>query len=192
MPRTLEEYQKKWRIQINPDKTQAIFFTNKRARNKLPSRDMVTNGHPTPWVDEVKYLGVVLDKKLKFDKHVNHVINKLGKSTRALYALINRRSKLQLQNKLRVFKCILRPMFTYGAPVWGRCAKSHRKRLQVQQNKLLKMILNLEPFYPTDDVHRLAGVETLDEHIDRSCRAFWTTCQMSPNPLIEALTRQRL
>lgn len=135
---------------------------------------------------------MVHDKKLKYDKHVNYIIGKVDRSTKALYSLLNRRSKLSIKNKSLVVKCIIRPMLTYAAAVWGNCAKSHRKRLQVKQNKLLKMVHNLDPWYPTDDLHKLAGVDTIDASIEKATRTFRTSCGMSTNPLIEALLRQQL
>lgn len=188
----LEDFQRKWRIKLNAGKTQSIFFTRRRVARHLPRRSVKVNGQPTTWDDEVKYLGVVLDKKLTFDKHVNQIIGKVDRSTKALYSLLNRRSKLRIKNKSLVVKCIIRPMMTYASAVWGCCAKSHRKRLQVKQNKLLKMTHNLDPWYPTDDLHKLAGIDTIDASIDRATRTFRTSCEMSANPLIEALLRQHL
>lgn len=188
----LEEFQRKWRIKLNAGKTQSIFFTRRRAARHLPRRSISVNGKPATWDDEVRYLGVVHDKKLKYDKHVNNIIEKVDRSTKALYSLLNRRSKLSIKNKSLVVKCIIRPMLTYAAAVWGNCAKSHRKRLQVKQNKLLKMVHNLDPWYPTDDLHKLAGVDTIDASIEKATRTFRTSCGMSTNPLIEALLRQQL
>lgn len=188
----LEEFQRKWRIRINATKTQTIFFTKKRATRNLPSRAVTTNGVPSTWVNAANYLGVVFDSKLTFDKHVNAAIEKLDRAVRSMYSLVNRRSKLHLKNKMLVFKCILRPIMAYGSPVWGGCAKSHRKRLQVKQNKLLKMIHNLDPYYPTEELHRVSKVETIDEFVSRATRSFWNSCELSTNPLIEDLLTQTL
>ncbi|KXJ73293.1 hypothetical protein RP20_CCG016166 [Aedes albopictus] len=188
----LQEFQRKWRIKLNAGKTQSIFFTKRRAARHLPRRSITVNGQPTTWDDEVTYLGVLFDKKLKFDKHVNYVAGKVDRSTKALYSLLNRRSKLHIKNKLLVVKCVIRPMITYASAVWGNCAKSHRKRLQVKQNKLLKMVHNLNPRYPTDDLHKLAGVDTVDASIERAKRSFRTSCEMSANPLIGTLFPQHL
>lgn len=57
-------YCKKWKIKVNENKTTAIFFTRFRNPRKLPNRNLVFNGFEIPWKDEVKYLGLILDKKL--------------------------------------------------------------------------------------------------------------------------------
>lgn len=189
---SLEDFQRKWRIKINATKTQTIFFTKKRAARNLPSTTVSTNGLSSPWTNEANYLGIIYDSKLTFSKHIDYATKKLDKATRSLFSLINRRSKLSSKNKILIFKCILRPIMVYGSPVWGDCAKSHRKRLQVKQNKLLKMIYNFDPFYPTEELHRVTGVVTIEEFINKTARSFWNSCQISANPLIESLHAQTL
>lgn len=105
----LEEFQRKWRIKLNAGKTQSIYFTRRRVARHLPRRSIMVNGQQTTWDDEVKYLGVIFDQKLKFDKHVNYIAGKVDRSTKALYSLLSRRSKLRVKNKLLVVKCIIRP-----------------------------------------------------------------------------------
>lgn len=184
---SLEEFQKTWRIKLNPGKTQAIFFTKRRSPRYLPSRQINAGGVVVPWSDDVKYLGVVYDRKLLFDKHVNNCIAKCNGLVHCLYPLINRRSKLHLNNKMLLYKLIFRATLVYGAPAWKDCAASHRKRIQRMQNKLLKMIFDLDPYFSTDELHRLACIETIEEFIDKSMNKFVIPCAMSENPLIQEL-----
>lgn len=183
----LEEFQQKWRIKINPSKTQAIFFTRRRAPKYLPSSKVKVCGLEVDWSKEAKYLGLALDTGLRYDKHIDQTLKKCKNLTKALYSLVNRRSRLQLHNKLLLYKCVFRAVLTYGSPTWKTCAATHRKKLQRMQNKLLKMIYNLDPWHPTDDLHQLAELETIDQFIDRLFQKFRTSCQMSDNPLIEAI-----
>lgn len=183
----LQEFQRQWRIKINPTKTQAVFFSRRRSPRYLPSSKVKVCGLEVDWSNEAKYLGVLLDKMLLFDKHTDQTLKKCKSLIRSLYSLVNRRSRLQLHNKLLLYKCVFRAVLTYGFPAWKNCAATHRKKLQRMQNKLLKMIYNLDPWYPTDDLHQLAELDTIDEFIDRMFLKFRTSCQMSDNPLISAI-----
>lgn len=128
-----------------------------------------------------------MDGKLLFDKHINNSINKVKGLTRSLYTMINRRSSLQLANKLLLYKSVFRPVLTYGCPVWQCCAMSHLRRLQVKQNKLLKMIFNLDPWFPTDELHDIAETETLLEFFNKLTNKFKLSCEISTNPLVVSL-----
>ncbi|RZC33321.1 hypothetical protein BDFB_014245 [Asbolus verrucosus] len=66
----------------------------------------------------VKYLGVHLDETLNFHKHVQESTNKSNSTIKTLYPLINKNSKLTINNKLLIYKQLIRPILTYAAPVW--------------------------------------------------------------------------
>ena len=55
-------------MQINPDKCNAIIFGNNHNRLELNF-----NGKTVESMNEVKLLGVTVDKNLKFDKHVSQL-----------------------------------------------------------------------------------------------------------------------
>ena len=184
---SLESYQQKWRIKINPAKTQAIFFTRRRSERFLPQRQIAALGHEVPWSDEVKYLGLVLDPKLKFDKHIGATLEKCDKLTRLLYPLVSRRSRLSNANKILLYKLIFRPTITYGFPAWHSCATTRRKKLQTRQNKLLKMMLDLPFNFPTDELEEAANTEILETWTSRLLHRFWTSCAISDNDLISNL-----
>lgn len=67
-------------LNVNPSKTTLVIFTRKRNVNiKAPSLD----GVQLTFSSRVKYLGVILDKKLNWSEHLEHVVNK---ATTALWA----------------------------------------------------------------------------------------------------------
>ncbi|GFX02348.1 hypothetical protein TNCV_2285161 [Trichonephila clavipes] len=51
-------------------------------------------------------------------------------------------SPLSLENKVILYKQILRPVTTYGSPVWGAAATTHMKKIQEIQNKILRVMTN--------------------------------------------------
>jgi hypothetical protein len=62
---TVKGYYSTWRIKLNPSKTQAVSLTKRRTR-ELPAFNLSLDGNSIPWSARAKYLGLILDKKLKF------------------------------------------------------------------------------------------------------------------------------
>ncbi|XP_055856032.1 uncharacterized protein LOC129919203 [Episyrphus balteatus] len=60
----MTKYYTKWKIKLNSDKLQAIFFSRKRKSCFLPSNQLNVNGVNVMWESSVKYLGIYLDQKL--------------------------------------------------------------------------------------------------------------------------------
>jgi hypothetical protein len=90
--------------------------------------------------DEVKYLGIHLDPKLTWLKHMSTKRKQLDVKLRKLYWIIGRKSQLSLENKLLVCKAVLKPIWTYGVQLWGSASNSNIEILERFQSKVLRII----------------------------------------------------
>lgn len=183
----LSDYCTRWKIKLNPTKTQALYFTRRRANRWLPSSEVTVLGSNISWNDEVKYLGVTLDKTLCFNRHTDLTVQKALKFTGILFPLLNRKSHLNLSNKIAVYKAMIRSIILYACPVWGNCAEVHLNKLQLIQNKCLRLILNAPYNHPTYDLHRKANLPTIKVQIQKVNSKFVSELQASENPLIRLL-----
>jgi Reverse transcriptase (RNA-dependent DNA polymerase)/Endonuclease-reverse transcriptase len=184
---SLMRYFGDWKIKINSSKTEAIYFSRRRAPRFLPDTQISVNGVSVPWASKVKYLGLILDKKLLFDKHIEQILHKNSKLIKMYYPFINRKSRLNKSVKLTLFKTIFRAAMLYASPAWTGCAASHKRRLQVAQNKVLKMILRKPWWFGTNDLHDEAGLTTVVDQTDLIHRNFVTKLRFSQNPLVTSL-----
>jgi hypothetical protein len=57
-----------------------------------------------------------------------------------MYWLTGRNSKLSLENKILLYKTIIKPIWTYGAEILGCASKSNIFIIQRSQSKILRMI----------------------------------------------------
>ncbi|GBM82986.1 hypothetical protein AVEN_223566-1 [Araneus ventricosus] len=119
-----------WKIKINTDKCQAVYFSRRRNNPDYPK----LYRRAIPWSDSTKYLGVILEKRLTFKKHIDNNIQKVNAIKSILYPLISRKSNLSLSNKLLLYKSLVRPVMSYASPVSSAAAKSHIKKLESAQN----------------------------------------------------------
>lgn len=181
------EYFKKWNIKTNTDKSEAIFITLKRASRNLPQRKLIFENNEIQWQDKVKYLGLVFDKKCNYSLHVDHAINRANVAFRMLYPLLNRKSKLCIRHKKIIYTGVIRPILTYGCPVWSSCANSHKNKLQIIQNKNLKVIYNLPRRHHTDELHDTAEISLISNFMNKLKESFLKAIPHSKNPLINEL-----
>lgn len=172
-------YFKKWKITINSNKSQAIYFTQKRKPCFTPQCNIIVDGCAIQWDDNVKYLGVILDPKMKFKDHIPYIVNKCNILIRVLYPFINRNSFLNISNKKLILKSIFHAVIFYAAPVWVTSAKCHLGKLQVVQNKLLKLIYNLPRLYSTSRLHQLAELDLVVDRLSKLTLTFNTRCLYS-------------
>ena len=49
-----------------------------------------------------------------------------------MHWLTSRKSKLSIEDKLKIYKTIIKPIWTYGIPLWGTEAMSHINKIEKQ------------------------------------------------------------
>jgi hypothetical protein len=65
--------------------------------------------------------------------------------------LIGRKSHLSIENKVLIYKAIIKPIWSYGIELWGCASKSHIVIMQRTQSKILRAIANA-PWYVTNHI----------------------------------------
>lgn len=183
------DYATIWKIKINAAKTQAIMFLHRQSPKLKPPPNctVIMDGTRVEWSAEVIYLGLLFDEKLLFRSHVEKTLVKCSALIRSLYPLICRRSRLSRTNKLAVFKQIIAPVIYYAAPVWDQCAQTHRNKLQVAQNRAIRMILDRPYDTRITDLHDEANVPKIDIKIQDIRNKFAEKCGTSEHALISSL-----
>ncbi|GBM35959.1 RNA-directed DNA polymerase from mobile element jockey [Araneus ventricosus] len=129
-----------WKIKVNPNKCACLLFTKKPLVPSLPNLQIF--GQPVPRVYQYKYLGIILDPKLSFNKHISDALTKAKYTSQKLASLVARWSTLPIKHKLLLYKAIIRPAMMYGSQVWGATSTTNIRRLQVFQNKQLMHVVN--------------------------------------------------
>jgi hypothetical protein len=107
---SLQNWMEQWEIKVNPAKSTQITFTTRRAVCPQVS----INNVPIPIKREVKYLGLHLDAKLTWRTHIKTKRRQLELKIRNMNWLMGKKSQLSLENKIIIYKTILKPIWTYG------------------------------------------------------------------------------
>jgi hypothetical protein len=152
-----------WSISINVWKSSAMLFVKNERRVPKP-RSLRLFGELIEWVDTARYLGVTLDRRLTWSKHIDQVKKKAAQRLGILGPLLNRRSNLSIRNGVLLYKQLIRPMMDYACPVWRSAARSHIKKLQVLQSKCLRIATNAPWYIGNKQIHDDLGVPYFPDH----------------------------
>jgi hypothetical protein len=95
-------------MKVNETKSTHVTFTLKRS----PRPSLQLNNTYLVQPDDVNYLGIHLDRRLTWRKHITTKIKHLDLKLRKLYWILERKSQLSLENQLFVYKAILKPIWT--------------------------------------------------------------------------------
>ncbi|CAH2085256.1 unnamed protein product [Euphydryas editha] len=103
---------------------------------------------------------------------VNQAVNHATAARSKLYSVFT--SKLPLRTKLKVYGAYVRSRLTYAAPAWyALCSASQARRLQVQQNRCLRLIVGAPRYVRNDVLHRDTRTPTVEEYVRKLARAMF-------------------
>lgn len=187
----INEFFKKWKIKLNVNKTEYVIFTKKR---NVINNELVYGNEVVKQSNSAKYLGMILNKNGLFNENIKNCIKKGNNAFRKLYPLLKRSSKLNVINKLTIYKLFIRPCLSYAIPVWNTVCQSEMNKIQRMQNKILRFILNVhyDPMThrqtPNIVIHEIAGVESIRDYAGRLVLNLYSKMAVHVNPLINNMT----
>ena len=120
------------KLSLNITKTNFMIFSNQK---RVLDISVKINNVSIERVECTKFLGVLIDSKLKWKEHISKVKSKLSKS------ILFRCSKLLDESALRTLYCSLfLSHLTYCAEVWGTTYKTNIKCLELMQKKAIRIV----------------------------------------------------
>lgn len=152
------------KLTLNIKKSKYMIISNKR---NIPKLSININQSHLEECNEYKYLGVIIDKKLNWDKHIEHITQKISKVCGAMARL---RHCVNFEVLKNVYYALVHSYIRYGIIVWGNASQSSLKPLQTAVNKVLRIMtfapfgnIDLQPMYDfvkVLDVNKTFSLET--------------------------------
>ena len=113
-----------------------------------------------PLLYEVKYLGVFLDNKLDFKKHINSVAAKLTKFTGLFYKLM---VTLSIKRLFVVYKAFVQPVIQYEVLMYGTANKTSLKLNEYKIKKIARIIFRKQSYQSTANEREKYGIFLMKE-----------------------------
>ncbi|PNF20480.1 RNA-directed DNA polymerase from mobile element jockey [Cryptotermes secundus] len=181
----IQDWLSLWRLKANGSKSTHITFSNRRGN--CPT--VYIYNDPLPQAEVVKYLGLHLDKRLTWHHHIFTKRKQLGITISKLYWLLGRKSKLNLNNKLLIYKASIKPIWTYGIQLWGTASTSNIEILECFQSKVLRLITDAPWYVPNAVLRKDLQVPSIKEEIRRFSSRYREGLSTHPNRLATQLMK---
>ena len=112
------------KLSLNIDKTNYMLFSLKCACK--PSKIIVIDGQSIMEVNETKFLGVIIDNRLKWSSHLGHISNKISKGI----GIITKVWKVfDASTLMSLYNSLILPYIMYCVYVWGSAYETHLRQL---------------------------------------------------------------
>ena len=100
-----------------------------------------------PQTEAVKCLGLHFDCRLNWIEHIARKRKNIDLKTKEINWLIEKKSHLSIENKLLIYKAVIKPIWSHGIELWGCASESNIVIMQRSQSKILRAISNAPGMY---------------------------------------------
>lgn len=129
------------KLSLNLSKTQYIIFTTSPDVRGMDKNFKIGDA-VIDRVQKTKFLGVIIDERLCWSCHIDHVCTKIRKSL----GVMKKASRLLSNDTLKMlYYTMIYPYLTYCHLIWGRASTIHLRRLTSLQKRAIR-IVSQKPF----------------------------------------------
>jgi len=124
------------KLAVNVSKTKYIIFrpSKKRIHESVTIR---LNNETINEVNETKFLGVIMDRKMSWQPHIMYIKNKIAKG---LGIILKTRKQLKIETLRTLYYSFIYPYLIYGIEVWGNSTNTNLNQLFKIQKKAIRII----------------------------------------------------
>ena len=112
------------KLSLNAKKTHYMILTSKRTSQ--PNHVIKIEGHKSDEVQNTKCLGVYLDNKINWKRHIDYIA---GKVSRAIGMITKARKFLTYESLKTLYYSFVYPFLIYCNHVWGNACSTSLKKL---------------------------------------------------------------
>ena len=183
-------------LSLNIVKTQAMIIGSSQKLGQISKTSKIilcfqVNGNNIEVVHETKYLGVMIDKNLKWGSQAKFLRTKIS---RALGLLKYAKQFVQEDTLRNMYLSIVEPHLSYCCSVWGCCGDTKLNNLQKLQNRAARIVTG-SPFdsLAAPLLQRL-GWLSVDRlaHRETSTMVYKSLNGLAPNNLYNRLLRNAI
>ncbi|GBN26361.1 hypothetical protein AVEN_274863-1, partial [Araneus ventricosus] len=168
------------KLSFNPTKRKLMLTGRVLDLNAISP--LVLSGKQLEFVCEYKYLGVILDKKLKWKSHTNFISEKCEKMLVGLCRVARNSFEMNYYVLKLIYQQSNATFITYGSHAWGKSlSKINQRHLRKIQRRILLRIVKGYKTLSYEAVLVLAGVSPIDLEIQRRNKASFSFERPSPD-----------
>ena len=139
-------------------KTHFLLFSYKK--EKFDKIEIIIDDKVINQEHSTKFLGVYIDDKLNWKKHIEHISKKIS---RGIGVLCKARRMLNLCSLKTLYYSFIYPYLMYCNHVWGAACPTNLKGIRVLQNRVISIMTSAKRFTRLEPLFEKLGILRLDD-----------------------------
>ncbi|PJE77995.1 hypothetical protein CI610_03074 [invertebrate metagenome] len=168
----INEWANKWGFKPSKQKTIAMYFSKSK---KLP--ELYLGQTKLKFEKQVRYLGMIIDHKLTWSKHIQYVKETCQKAINTMRYISGCKFGANKTTQLMLYKALVRSRLDYGCQVYNTASDTVLKHLDVIQHSALRVALRAIKNTNTNSLLAEAGEPPLTLRRENLTLKYWARTQ---------------
>ena len=147
----IEQWAAEKEIILSEEKTTMMMFTSEK--RQAPDPDIFLNGLKIRCTESVRYLGVLLDSQLTWEKHIEEIITAVDRRQMLINAICNKKYEVPRDVLMQFSKGIILGKIDYASLVYASAKKTILTKLNAKWNETLRRTTNALKSTPIPALH---------------------------------------
>ena len=153
----INHWRKTNKLSVNFNKSNYVIFNNKKCTFKYQIK---MENNMLERTEDVKYLGVIVDQRLRWHKQINHINKKISNVS---YIISKIRHYVDLDALKTVYYSLIHPRLSYCLTAWGGAPKSAIRPLILFQKKVLRIMTFSDFQHPSAELFSKLAILPIDK-----------------------------
>jgi ribonuclease HI/endonuclease/exonuclease/phosphatase family metal-dependent hydrolase len=172
----ISKWADKWRLSFSVEKCAALTFT----LGRKPPPTLKMRDQPIPTVSRFKFLGMLMDKKLTWNDHMNQLRVYSLRTLNLFKMMASKKARMSPLLQLRAYKALVGAKIDYGAPLLTKANKTHKAKLETVQNQFLRTITGARRSTPANLLKIETGIEPIEDRWNWLATSYFTKLSNKP------------
>ncbi|XP_063416816.1 uncharacterized protein LOC134699058 [Mytilus trossulus] len=178
----ISAWSKKWGFKISKTKTIGVIFGDRH----VYSVNLMLDNEPIKFQNHVKFLGLIFDRKLTWNKHVNYLLERSKAILNVLRYVQANNYGMGTDSLLMLYKSLLRSVLDYGCQAFNSASITVKSKLDIIQAKALRIVLGAHKSTPLETILAESGEMPLQLRRDHLSLKYYARTKQNPsNPANE-------
>ena len=187
---SLEKWMNDWHLSLAPKKCGQLTLSRSHGNEGTEALDVKLYNERIPVEKNPKFLGIIFDRRLTFDKHFELIELKLIDRLNILKILsYDKNWRLDTTTLIRIYKSLVRSVLDYACVTSVACNKNIVRNFETLQNDALRIIYKktVLDHVKVEDMRKWADVSSIAKRHEELLTRYYERAIMSENPLLKKL-----
>ena len=133
----IEKWCDEWGFTLSTEKTIGVTFSHHHQQPEIPALRLC--GKEIKIEEQVKFLGVIFDRKLTWKAHMNHIVDRCNKVINMMRSLTGQRWGADKRSLLMIYRALIWSKIDYACQAYDTASDTAKKELDKLQAAALRI-----------------------------------------------------